>query len=252
MSAQNRFFFQCRSCFLKFTADAEAGQRAPRVEACPVCDDRRVKCLGSTRGVVKLSVPCNDKCVFAEGPDCSCSCGGKNHGLKLLVPVVSGVVEFTGKGPLFLVERIKLRWDKWNRDLAATHEAPPAFVAEALAVDFRARSEAQRQIVQRWNDWRSKLRHGCQSWQAREKALAQFRAAFPGAGVVASASAVSGGSSVEVQHSLSPMARPGDLFAWGDKWAHISPQFRGHQFGIPEVRDASGAVLSEAVNFSPQ
>lgn len=40
------------------------------------------------RGVVgtKTATPCNAACTDAIGPDCSCSCGGANHGRRNYSP----------------------------------------------------------------------------------------------------------------------------------------------------------------------
>jgi hypothetical protein len=35
-----------------------------------------------------LGSPCDDRCTFARGPHCDCSCGGKNHGSRLVVKIV--------------------------------------------------------------------------------------------------------------------------------------------------------------------
>jgi hypothetical protein len=162
MSTLNRFFFWCPSCFFKFTADAE-GLKAPEVGGCPVCDASWVKCLGATRGVLKWDVPCNDKCVFAEGPDCSCSCGGHNHGSRLLVPVVGNVVEFSGKLPVLEVAR--LRWEKWKRTQGE-------LVAVAVPADPKA--------ARAWLSMMSKVRGTSQfspdTWKGREKLVASMRA----------------------------------------------------------------------------
>jgi hypothetical protein len=40
------------------------------------------------------------------------------------------------------------------------------------------------------------------------------------------------------------------LFAWGEKWAHVSPQFRGHSFVVPTF--GLGPPGVGAVHFSPQ
>jgi hypothetical protein len=115
----NRFFFRCPRCLFKFTADAE-GFRAPRVESCGVCQFAHVRCLGATKGVLSYATPCNDVCVFAEGPDCSCSCGGRNHGARLVVPVVRNVVEFTGRLPT--LERARALWNAWDLRVAAARQ----------------------------------------------------------------------------------------------------------------------------------
>lgn len=115
----NRFFYRCPKCLFKFTADVD-GMRPPTVGDCPVCAWKYIKFLGATRGVLSVGVPCNDKCVFAEGPDCSCSCGGKNHGSKLLIPVVSHVVDFKGKLPS--LERAAAVWADFERREKAARE----------------------------------------------------------------------------------------------------------------------------------
>jgi len=33
------------------------------------------------RGTINRSKPCNDSCYYAIGCECSCSCGGKMHGV---------------------------------------------------------------------------------------------------------------------------------------------------------------------------
>lgn len=32
--------------------------------------------------------PCDERCTFARGPHCDCSCGGKNHGSRLVVTII--------------------------------------------------------------------------------------------------------------------------------------------------------------------
>ncbi len=159
----NRFFFRCGRCFFKFTADVE-GYKAPEIGACPVCSNPWVKCLGATKGVLKVGVLCNDKCVFAEGPDCSCSCAGRNHGSRLLVPVIANVVDFSGRGPSWRrVEEAAAKWAWWCGELVKV-DAMPVPDEKRLAYSF--------QSFKRW------LKRDAASWPAREKGLAEFRAKF--------------------------------------------------------------------------
>lgn len=39
------------------------------------------------------------------------------------------------------------------------------------------------------------------------------------------------------------------LFEWGEKWAHVSPQFRGHQFVVPTFGMAEPGV--DFIHISP-
>jgi hypothetical protein len=33
------------------------------------------------KGMLRPESPCDDRCTFAKGNLCECSCGGKNHGI---------------------------------------------------------------------------------------------------------------------------------------------------------------------------
>lgn len=88
----NRFFYKCSRCLLKVAIDAE---RQPYFDPCPVCDAHYgvIKFLGATKGVLSMQTKCNDVCTFAEGPNCSCSCAGANHGSRIVVPVLGKVLD---------------------------------------------------------------------------------------------------------------------------------------------------------------
>lgn len=126
----NRFFYRCGRCLFRFTADVE-GRNPPNVEGCPVCNNSRVECLGSTQGRVVLTVPCDAKCVFAIGKTCDCSCGGKNHGSGLLVPVIRGVVDFSGaRVPGY--QQTAADYRAYLARLQSLRDSPPPAVAAAL------------------------------------------------------------------------------------------------------------------------
>lgn len=127
----NRYFFKCSRCLLRFTGDVE-GRNSPNVEACPVCANLRVECLGSTMGRIVMTVPCNDKCVFAIGNDCSCSCGGKNHGSGLLVPVIRGVVDFAGVR-LPGLQETAMNYAAYAQRLQSLKDSPPERFRVAIA-----------------------------------------------------------------------------------------------------------------------
>lgn len=44
--------------------------------------------VSQVRGTYKADVRCNGKCTHAKGGDCTCSCGGKNHGTGLVLSEV--------------------------------------------------------------------------------------------------------------------------------------------------------------------
>jgi hypothetical protein len=113
----NRYFYQCGTCLLRFTADAEQDYQQPRTGTCPVCANQHIQCLGATKGVLSYKAPCDDRCTNALGPDCSCACGGKLHGSGLLVPTIGNIVDLS-------YERIKgiaqtrREYEKYAEELA--------------------------------------------------------------------------------------------------------------------------------------
>jgi hypothetical protein len=53
------------------------GEQAP-VSPCGTC--RRPTSGRPIQGRCNLAHRCDVRCLYAKGPDCECSCGGKNHG----------------------------------------------------------------------------------------------------------------------------------------------------------------------------
>jgi hypothetical protein len=43
------------------------------------CDGRSLK-VNRVKGIFVADKPCDARCMGATGPNCSCSCGGENHG----------------------------------------------------------------------------------------------------------------------------------------------------------------------------
>lgn len=50
----------------------------PPAVACPSC--RRPTSGQTVRGRFSALHRCDARCIYAKGPECECSCGGKNHG----------------------------------------------------------------------------------------------------------------------------------------------------------------------------
>lgn len=227
----NRFFFRCSQCLFRFAADVE-GLRPPVVGACPVCSNQWVKCLGATKGVLSIGVPCNDKCVFAEGPDCSCSCAGRNHGSRLLVPVIRDVVDFKRSFPR--LDQAARLWSVFN---ARINEAREVLAAREHtgAADVRAFLRGVQRLLE------------SQSWDHRKRASIDL---FIRHGVKRTQFSALSSLAPVSPHAPLPVEETGELFAWGEKWAEVSPQFRGHQFVVPDV-DLGGGNIVRGVSFSP-
>lgn len=50
----------------------------PRAHPCPTCrTPTHGHVINATHSAARR---CDDRCMYAKGPDCVCSCGGKNHG----------------------------------------------------------------------------------------------------------------------------------------------------------------------------
>jgi hypothetical protein len=52
------------------------------------------------KGILRPESPCDDRCTYAKGNLCECSCGGKNHGInyhgggvRLLAPAAESQVQ---------------------------------------------------------------------------------------------------------------------------------------------------------------
>jgi hypothetical protein len=88
-----RNFYKCRQCLAVMATE---GFSAAATSAACSCGGA-LKYMGRVRfafGIERLArdhqeTPCDARCTNAPGPSCDCSCGGKNHGTKRLVTVVT-------------------------------------------------------------------------------------------------------------------------------------------------------------------
>jgi len=77
---EKRWYYKCGDCFATVCLDSQ-----PIQPTCAVCGGI-MRLMGEVRGThdwtrtEKVCV-CNEACVDASGPDCSCACGGINHGI---------------------------------------------------------------------------------------------------------------------------------------------------------------------------
>lgn len=55
-----------------------------KVSACPYCVERKINSVAyrwnKIKGTYNPNVKCDARCLNATGSDCSCACGGANHG----------------------------------------------------------------------------------------------------------------------------------------------------------------------------
>lgn len=96
MSQQLTWVGKCRPCNMGIAVQSDVemrrvfGQSRPFHPTTfePLGDKRRVAChrcghaviLKSVAGTYNPNRPCDPRCTNATGPDCSCACGGSNHG----------------------------------------------------------------------------------------------------------------------------------------------------------------------------
>lgn len=77
-----RICYRCHECLAVLFGTVK--ERAFDGLRCPHCDGASVQYMGMVRGasVVKPKgeCPCDERCQYAMGPNCDCSCGGANHG----------------------------------------------------------------------------------------------------------------------------------------------------------------------------
>lgn len=142
----NRFFYSCPACLFRFAIDQE-GRSSPRsIAGCPVCAGE-LRLLGATQGVLSWKTPCDDRCTHAIGRKCTCSCGGKNHGSKIVVPFISGVVDFS-RYPSASLSETAAQWERFKLGCESLIAALPDELRAARA----AYQQHERVPYGLWND----------------------------------------------------------------------------------------------------
>lgn len=172
----NRFFYICPDCLFHAAAEAE-GHRAPPAGQCPVCS-QNMQIQGATRGVLSYQTPCDDRCTMATGRNCTCNCGGRNHGSQIVVPIINKFLDLTHYPQAPLAE-LRANWQKWHRLTTTLTEQLPADLATALD-DY---DQGRRITGSLWNDvinFRRATRHArsLKLYRLRFKALEDIRARF--------------------------------------------------------------------------
>lgn len=129
-SGSDLYGYRCGDCLSRWTFPGRAYGRC----AC----GGEAECIGRLLSgrVVVNGTPCDDRCTWATGPHCSCSCGGANHGTHAVVEKL---------GPVFLVKitpDAQAVADEYRSTLAETQTAVKAFEdecrADALATTGRS------------------------------------------------------------------------------------------------------------------
>src|ERR1035437_3493090 len=124
-------FYRCTDCLSICTSAEQLSYRRRHGYMvaggrCGACDGF-LEYLGRTERdrLVKEheACPCDDRCTSARGPNCSCRCGGENHGSNMTVTVRTD----EGGIPVAMIDpaaRLKAEeyravkqgfWDAWNR-----------------------------------------------------------------------------------------------------------------------------------------
>jgi hypothetical protein len=133
---QLRHFYRCRQCLAIAVRETTSPDR-PRDE--PACDcGGHLDYLGRVKGLSlwqqKTACACDARCTYALGPQCDCSCGGRNHGTHAVVTFDAGV------GP---VPKVRPRADLQTR-LALVAEYRAAIEAARARADAATRGEFAR------------------------------------------------------------------------------------------------------------
>ncbi len=90
-----RHYYLCVDCLSVAAADEETKYYDPAINRfayglCGACNGR-LEYMGHVHGPrlnqTQYACPCDARCTNAPGPNCSCRCGGKNHGSMLVVAV---------------------------------------------------------------------------------------------------------------------------------------------------------------------
>jgi hypothetical protein len=83
-----RWFVRCVECLTIAAINEPPDCHTWRCGICNGQIESMGKVLRDRLVHAHLGSPCDDRCTFARGPQCDCSCGGKNHGSKLVVTII--------------------------------------------------------------------------------------------------------------------------------------------------------------------
>jgi len=77
---------------------------------------------------------CNEICQSAQGPKCSCKCGGKHHGLSLYIPTVieSGIVKLEASNRLKAIEKAMRLGNEYRAAADVALEAIKRFYGQSF------------------------------------------------------------------------------------------------------------------------
>ena len=139
-------FYRCRKCLATMTLPKTVSGAE-----CGICQGR-LEYLGKVTGAkwsaTEQRCACDERCTSATGPNCECSCGGKNHGTGQLADVT--VVTATGK-----VRVTPTRDIEKHQQIAAEYEAALQAAEARLTAKFGADLAYYNQRVYLpYNTWR--------------------------------------------------------------------------------------------------
>lgn len=183
MEKINRWYVKCPGCLGLGVIELE---HAPHGATCEQCGDT-MTLMGRVQGdryiLTGEACACDDRCLGALGPQCVCSCGGKNHGKGLVAGTVTVVVA-SGK----LVVRVikaeeaaarRAEWEAGSVEVReAIHTAYPELAAYAAGEYLGGGGSSK---WERYLDARDMLRtlrsaDELKSHAGRMKRLAQIKA----------------------------------------------------------------------------
>ena len=175
-----RYFYRCFGC-LEVTALAD---QLPMTfsQSIAVCENcgQHFEYMGRVQRdhlvMDETKCKCDDRCLSAKGPLCSCSCGGENHGAGMAgyitVPREVGavpVVSLTGKHR----EKAAAQYREFHAAIQAVLAAIDAYSTRRAQGEFLPRDQWCR-----WQDMRQALRKArkAKTHASRMKSLTPFLA----------------------------------------------------------------------------
>ena len=139
-------FYRCAGCLNVFTTEGRLTDaiwnKYEKAEC--VCGSDRVEYLGQSTVDQRIKearelCACDFRCTEARGPNCTCKCGGVNHGTGLMITVIRD------KGPIPKLESPSPK--KWKRTFDEWKEAHKA------AADRMQKKHGQNLIDSRAGKW---------------------------------------------------------------------------------------------------
>jgi hypothetical protein len=139
-------YWRCADCLRTFTVESSVH---PEVCSCGGKPERMGAVYGEKHyGHTEIHCACDERCTHATGPNCSCSCGGINHGTGAVVEITvfDGKVRVTTPNAAKEQERAdewRVALERAEKHIDATYCEPIAKIRTGVWIDHETWSRTR-------------------------------------------------------------------------------------------------------------